>query len=107
MLDVGSRAPDLARSLLVSGAMHRMITGVFESEETAERATHVLERSGFQSDEISVLASDDPFVDEEAERAEVDDPAGAVLVGVSAPEDLVDVAKQLLRCSGATSVEVS
>jgi hypothetical protein len=87
--------------------MHRTITGVFESEETAERATHVLKRSGFQGHEISVLASDDPFVDEEAERAEVDDPTGGVLVGVSAPEDLVDVAKQLLRCSGATSVEVS
>lgn len=87
--------------------MHRTITGVFESEESAERATHVLKRSGFQGHEISVLASDDPFVDEEAERAEVDDPEGGVLVGVSAPEDLVDVAKQLLRCSGATSIEVS
>jgi hypothetical protein len=107
MLDVGSLAADLARSLLVSGAMHRTITGVFESEDAAERATHVLKRSGFPSDEISVLASDDPFVDEEAERAEVDDPDGVVLVGVSAPEDLVDVAKQLLRCSGATSVQVS
>jgi hypothetical protein len=107
MLDVGSPERGLARSLLQSGAMHRTITGVFESEETAERATHALERSGFQGHEISVLASDDPFVDEEAERAEVDDPDGVVLVGVSAPEDLVDVAKELLRGSGATSIEVS
>jgi hypothetical protein len=87
--------------------MHRTITGVFESEETADRATRVLERSGFQEHDISVLASDDPFVDEEAERAELDDPTGGVLVGVSAPEDRVDVAKQLLRCSGAISIEVS
>ncbi len=87
--------------------MQRTITGVFECEETAERATHVLERSGFAEDQIHVLASDDPFVDEEAERAELDDPGGGVLVGVSASEDRVDVAKQLLRSSGATRVEVS
>jgi hypothetical protein len=30
-----------------------------------------------------------------------------VLVGVSAPDDLVDVAKDVLLSSGATSIEVS
>jgi hypothetical protein len=86
--------------------MHKTITGVFASGATAERATHVLQRCGFERHEISVLASDAPYVDEEAERTRAAD-EGGVLVGVSAPEDLVDVAKQLLRNSGATSIEVS
>ncbi len=82
---------------------HKTITGVFDSGETAERATHVLKRCGFQGHDISVLASDSPYVDEELPL----DESGGVLVGVSAPEDLVDVAKRVLRSSGATSIEVS
>ena len=52
-----------------------------------------------------LLGHNDAEVDAAVARAlqEVDNMG----VGVSAPEDLVDVAKQLLRCSGATSIEVS
>jgi hypothetical protein len=84
--------------------MHRTITGIFESGETAELATNVLKRCGFQGHEISVLASDMPYVDEQLPEDDFD---GGVLVGVSAPEDLVDVAKDALISSGATSIEVS
>ena len=86
---------------------HKTITGVFESGVTAERATHVLKRCGFQGHEISVLASDSPYVDEEMPPDAYSADTGGVLVGVSAPDDLVDVAKQVLRRSGATSIEVS
>jgi hypothetical protein len=87
------------------GIMQRTITGIFASDLTAEHATHVLKRYGFQGHEISVLASDPPYVDEELLY---EDPAtGGVLVGVSAPEDLVDVARNVLRSHGATSIEVS
>jgi hypothetical protein len=87
--------------------MNKTVTGLFEDEQTAEHATYVLKRSGFQGHEISVLASDAAYADEQGERAEHDDPEGAVLVGVQAPEDLVDVTKELLRVSGATTVQVS
>jgi hypothetical protein len=87
--------------------MNRTITGLFEDEQTAEHATYVLKRSGFQGHEILVVASDAPYSDEEGERAEHDDPEGAVLVGVEAPEDLVAVTKELLLVSGATTVQVS
>jgi hypothetical protein len=86
--------------------MHRTITGVFPSGDTAEVATHVLKRYGFQGHEISVLASDAVYADEEALGGEAALDTG-VLVGVSAPEDLIDVAKDVLRLSGATSIEVS
>jgi hypothetical protein len=87
---------------------HKTITGIFDSDVTAELATHVLKRFGFQGHEISVLSSDSPYVDEEAPVGEYSaGDSGGVLVGVSAPEDLVDVAKHVLRSSGATSIEVS
>ena len=86
--------------------MHKTITGLFDSGVTAERATHVLKRCGFQRHEISVLASDSPYVDE---TLTMDDPfaSSEVLVGVLAPEDLVEVARDVLLSSGATSIEVS
>jgi hypothetical protein len=87
--------------------MHRTITGVFESGERAERATNVLKRVGFQGHEISVLSSDPPYVDEELQLDAYVEDVGGVLVGVSAPEDLVDVAKHVLQSSGATCIEVS
>ena len=86
--------------------MHKTITGVFDSGATAERATHVLKRCGFQRHEISVLASDLPYVDETLARDDSFE-SGGVLVGVSAPDDLVDVAKDVLLSSGATCIEVS
>ena len=86
--------------------MHKTITGIFDSGATAERATHVLKRCGFQGHEISILSSDLPYVDE---ALPMDDSfeSGEVLVGVSAPEDLVDVAKDVLLSSGATCIEIS
>jgi hypothetical protein len=87
--------------------MHKTITGVFESGETAERATCGLKRCGFQGHEISVLASDLPYDDEEASIDDFTAETGGVLVGVSVPDDLVDVAEQVLRSSGATCIEVS
>jgi hypothetical protein len=85
--------------------MHKTVTGLFESGVGADRCTRVLKRCGFARHDISVLASDLPWDDEEScSLAALDE---SVMVGVSAPDDLVDVARDVLLSSGATSIEIS
>jgi hypothetical protein len=86
--------------------MHKTITGLFDNGVCADRCTKVLKRCGFPRHDISVLASDTPWVDETL-VGQVDAVDGGVLVGVSAPDDLVDVARDVLLSAGATSIEVS